>query len=52
MHGWVQDMPLEIDTLQFLKRNANKDMYRWKTNKDGIILINFFRLKFEPLVDH
>ena len=27
-------------------------MYRWKTGKDGIILINYFYLKFKEQVDH
>ena len=27
-------------------------MHRWRTGKDGIILINYFQIKFKPLVDH
>ena len=27
-------------------------MYRWKTSKVGIILINYFHLKLKPLADH
>ena len=31
---------------------SKKDIERWKTSKDGIILINYFLLKFIPYVDH
>ena len=38
MLGWVQDVPLQIDTLQFSK--FQQRYVKWKTSKDGIILIN------------
>ena len=50
MLGWVQDVLLQIDTLQFLK--FKQRYVRSKTSKDGIILIDYFHLKFKSLVDH
>ena len=49
MLGWVQDVSLQIDTLQFLKFRLKyvktsrqvKGKKRWKTSKDEIILINY-----------
>ena len=50
MLGWVQVVPFQIDTLQFLKF---KQIYKkWKKSTDGIILINYFHLKFNPWADH
>ena len=43
MFGWVQHVPLQIDTLQFLK--LKQRYVKWKTSKDGIILINYYYLK-------
>ena len=46
MLGQVQDVPLQIQTLQFLK--FKQRYVKWKTSKDGIILINYFDLNFKP----
>ena len=51
MLGWVQDVPLQIDILQFLKFKQ-RYVFKTKTVKDGIILIKYFHLKFKSFVDH
>ena len=45
LDGWVQDVPLQTDTLKSLKF---KDLHRSETSKDGIILISYFLSKFKP----
>ena len=46
MVGWDQDVPVQVDILQFLKFRQ-RYMQRWKTSKDGIILIDYVHLKFK-----
>ena len=43
---WIQDVPLQIDTLQFLK--FKQRYVKMKTSKDGISLMNYVHLKFKP----
>ena len=47
MLDWVQDAPLQwIHHSSQSSKEDMKEEWKWKTSEDGIILINYLRLKW------